>query len=105
MFVSYTDNTLGIYEVKSKKFVKMIDGVTDIEYYYGKDKDGRIYVGNLVNSYILDKEFNKVGHIINLVKLDSKNNKVIIIHSDKYYSIPIYNLDDLLKQAKDYLNK
>ena len=105
LFVTYTDNTLGVYDVKAKSFVKMIKNVTDIEYYFGKDKNNRIYVGNITESYILDKNYNKVGHIKSMTKLDKKNNKVIIRHNDKFYESPIYTLDDLLKSAKNYLEK
>ena len=105
LFVSYTDKSLGIYSVKDKNFLKMIDDVSVIEYYYGIDKENRVYVGNITDSYIIDKDYNKVGHINNLNKVDKKNNRVYIKDSDKSYSLPIYYLDDLLKQAKDYLNK
>ena len=83
----------------------MIDDVSIIEYYFGKDKEGRIYVGNIVDAYIIDKDYNKVGHINNLNKVDSKKNRIYIKDSDDSYSLPIYYLDDLLKEAKEYLNK
>lgn len=105
LLVSYTDSSLGIYSVKNKKFIKMIDDVVTIEYYFGKDKENRIYVGNLTDAYIIDKDYNKVGHINNLNKVDKKSNKVFIKDGEKSYSLPIYYLNDLLKEAKAYLNK
>ena len=81
----------------------MINDVTSIEHYFGKDKYGRTYVGDLSNSYILDKDYNKVGHIKSLSKLDSKNNQVVVTYSGVNYTLPIYTLDDLLKEAKAYL--
>ncbi|MBR5662485.1 MAG: TIR domain-containing protein [Bacilli bacterium] len=105
LFISYTDSSLGIYSVKDKKLIKMIDDVTVIEYYFGKDKENRVYVGNITDSYIIDKDYNKVGHINSLNKVDKKNNKIYIKDGDNSYSLPIYYLDDLLKEAKAYLNK
>ena len=103
LFVTYKDSTLGIYDAKNKKLIKMINDVTSIEHYFGKDKYGRTYVGNSSNSYILDKDYNKVGHIKSLSKLDSKNNQVIVTYNGINYTLPIYTLDDLLKEAKAYL--
>lgn len=105
LIVSYTDNTASIYRVKDKKYLAMINNVDEIEYYHGKDKENRMYVGNISNTYIIDKDYNNVGHIKSMIKLDSKNNRVIISRSGKYYSLPIYSLDDLLSEAKSYLNK
>ena len=105
IFISYKDSTLGVYSVKDKKLLKMIDGIKDASHYYGKDKYNRIYIGSIGDAYILDDEYNKVGHINNLAKVDKKNNEVIIMHNDKCYSLPIYNLKMLLKEAKEYLKK
>ena len=105
LFINYTDSSLGIYSVKDKKLLKMIDDVTTVEYYFGKDKYKRVYVGNINESYIIDKDYNKVGHINNLNKLDKKKNIIYIKDGEKSYSLPIYTKDDLLKIAKEYLNK
>ena len=103
LFVSYKDDTLGIYSVKDKKFLKMINDIKSCNHYFGKDKMGRIYIGNMSDSYIIDKEYNKVGHIKALVELNSKKNNVTVNYNNKSYTMPIYSLDDLLKEAKSYL--
>ena len=104
LFVSYTDDSFAVYDTKEKKLLNMIDDVVKANHYYGKDKYGRIYIGNISDAYILDKDYNKVGYIKGLNKIDNKNNRVIVSNNEKYYSLPIYNLKDLLKKAKDYLN-
>ena len=101
LFVSYTNNDLAIYSVKTKKLLNTITNIGAVDTYYGKDKNNRIYVGDLSNSYILDKNYNKVGHIKGLRKLD--NDKVIISNNGKFYSVKIYNLKELLTEAKEYL--
>ena len=105
LIVSYTDNTVAFYNVKDKKYLNMIKDVDVVEHYFGKDKKGRMYVGNTSNTYIISKDFEKVGHIQNMAKLDKKKNQIIVSDSDKYYTLPIYYLNDLLKEAKTYLNK
>ena len=101
MFVNYNNGDLAIYNTKDKSLIKYLDNVGNINHYFGKDKYNRIYIGDISNSYILDSNYNKVGHIEGLAKLEK--DKVIITHNSKYYSIKIYTLDDLLKEAKDYL--
>ena len=101
LFVNYTNNDLAIYNVKTKKLLNTITNLGKVDTYYGKDKNNRVYVGDISNSYILDKNYNKVGHIKGLRKLD--NNKVIISNNSKLYSVKIYSLNELLNEAKDYL--
>ena len=101
LFVSYTNKDLVIYNVKSKKLINKLTNVGKIDKYYGKDIYNRTYIGDLSNSYILDKNYNKVGHIKGLRKVDK--DKVIISNESKLYSIKIYTLNDLLKEAKKYL--
>ena len=103
LFVNYTNEDLAVYRVKDKTLLNTLKGVGEVEHYFGKDKYNRIYIGDISNSYILDSNYNKVGHIKSLAKLDSKNNKVIISNSSKYYSLKIYTLNDLLKEAEKYL--
>ena len=105
LFVSYTDNTVAIYNTKTKKYINMIKGVKEVNHYLGKDKYNRYYVGNTGETYILNKEFEKVGRVSYMNKLDTKNNRIIFKYGDKFYSSKIYSLDDLLSEAKKYLNK
>ena len=102
LFVYYVNHEVAIYDTNSKKLINTVKDIISVDTYFGKDKYGRTYVGNLTEAYILDKDYNKVGHIKSLTKLDS--DRVIVNDGHDYYSIIIYTLDDLLKEAKDYLN-
>ena len=101
MFVNYTNDDIAIYNVKDKKILNTLSKVGNVNHYFGKDKYGRIYIGDVSDSYILDSNYNKVGHIKGLAKLEK--DRVIISSSSKYYSLPIYTLNDLLKEAEKYL--
>ena len=101
LFVNYINNDIAVYNVKDKKLINTLTNVGKVNHYFGKDKYNRTYIGDISDSYILDKNYNKVGHIKGLAKLEK--NKVIISNSDNYYSIKIYKLDELLKEAKEYL--
>ena len=104
MFVNYVDKSLAVYSVKDSKLLNYINDLNTVDHYFGKDKYGRVYIGDTSDSYILDKNYNKVGHIKGLAKLDNKKNRVIISNDNGvYYSLPIYTLNDLLDEAKDYL--
>lgn len=101
LFVNYTNKDIAIYNVKTKTLIKKLTNVGKVDKYYGKDKYNRIYIGSLSHSYILDKNFNKVGHIKGLRIVD--NDRLFISNDSKIYSINIYTLNDLLKEAKEYL--
>lgn len=101
LFINYSNNDVAIYNVNDKKLLKYLENVGKANHYFGKDRNNRIYIGDIYDSYILDKDYNKVGHIKGLNKLDS--DKVIISDGNDYYSLKIYSLDEMLKEAKEYL--
>ena len=101
LFINYNNGDIAVYNTKDKSLIKTLENVGNINHYFGKDKYGRTYLGDITDSYILDKDYNKVGHIQGLCKLEK--DKVYILHNSKYYSLNIYTLDDLLKEAKEYL--
>lgn len=101
LFVNYTNNDIAIYSVKDKKLLNTLTNVGKVNHYFGKDKYNRIYIGDMSDSYILDKNYNKVGHIKGLAKLEK--DKVIISNNGKYYSVKIKNIDEIKKEAKEYL--
>ena len=104
LFVNYKNNDILIYDVNSKKLLKELKNIGKVNHYFGKDKYNRIYVGDISDSYILDKDYNIVGHIKGLSKLE--DDKVIISNdSEKFYSIKIYSLDEIINEAKEYLEK
>ena len=101
MFVNYTNYDLAVYNVKDKTLLNTITNMGTAEHYFGKDKCGRYYIGDVSDAYIIDSNYNKVGHIKGLAKLEK--DRVIISSNNKYYSLPIYTLNDLLKEAEKYL--
>ena len=101
LFVNYTNKDIAIYDVDSKKLINTLSNVGAVNHYFGKDGLGRTYIGDISNSYILDGNYNLVGHIKGLAKVES--DKVIITSDKKYYSIKIYTLDELISEAKNYL--
>ena len=103
LFVNYKNNDVAIYKTSDKSLIKYLTNLGKINHYFGKDKYGRTYIGDVSNSYILDKDYNKVGHIKGLAKVEDE--KIIIRNDKDFYSIKIYTLNDLLKEAEQYLNK
>ena len=103
LFVNYTNKDIAIYNTKDKNLIKKLTNVGKVNKYYGIDKYNRTYIGDLSDSYVLDKNFNKVAHIKNLRKVDK--DKVFISNNGKIYSIKIYTLNDLLKESKEYLKR
>ena len=101
LFVNYTNEDLVVYDTKTKKILNKEEKLGKVEGFFGRDIYNRIYIGSISHSYILDKNYNKVGHIKGLRKVDK--DKVIVSNEDTNYEIKIYTLNDLLKEAKDYL--
>ena len=103
LFVNYKNNDIAIYKTSDKSLIKYLNNVGKIYHYFGKDKYGRTYIGDTSYSYILDKDYNKVGRIKELTKLE--DDKVIIRNEKELYSIKIYTLNDLINEAKSYLGE
>ena len=102
LFVNYKNKDISIYSVKDKKMIKTLENVGTFNHYFGKDKYNRTYIGDISDSYILDKNYDLVGHIKSLCKVD--NDKLLISNGDDYYSLKIYTLKDMLKEAEKYIN-
>lgn len=101
LFINYTNGDITIYDVKTKELLKELKNIGKVNHYFGKDKYDRIYIGDSGDSYILDENYNKAGHIKGLCKLEK--NRVIITSDEKYYSIKIYTLKEMLDEANKYL--
>ena len=101
MFVNYKNNDIAIYNTENKELIKLLNNVGTLSHYFGKDKNNRIYIGDVSNTYILDKNYNKVGYIKSLRKLE--DDKLLIANNGKIYSLKIYSLNEMLEQAKQYL--
>ena len=104
LVVSYTDSSAAIYSVNEKKLITMVNNVSELYHYFGKDNSNRMYLGNTSHTYIFDEDYNMVGHIKSMISLDKKNNMVVISNNGKYYKIPIYSYKELLNEAEKYLN-
>ena len=101
LFVNYTNKDIAIYNVKKKKLLKTLNNVGKVETYFGRDIYNRIYIGDISNSYILDNNYDTVGHIKSLRKIDK--DKLFISNNGSIYSIKVYTLKDILKEAENYL--
>lgn len=102
LFVNYKNEDLVIYSVSDKQELKILNKLGKVDTYLGKDKNERIYIGDISNSYILDKNYDKVGHVKGLRKLEK--DKLIISDGDSnYYSLKIYTLDELKEEASKIL--
>ncbi|MBO6145733.1 MAG: TIR domain-containing protein [Bacilli bacterium] len=101
LFVNYTNEDIAIYNVKTKKLLKTLNNVGKVETYFGRDIYNRIYIGDISNSYILDNNYDNVGHIKSLRKIDK--DKLFISNNGSIYSIKVYTLKDILKEAENYL--
>ena len=58
LFVNYTNGDIAIYNTKDKSLINTLRNVGNVNHYFGKDKYGRIYIGDISDSYILDKNYN-----------------------------------------------
>ena len=101
IFINYTNGDIAVYDVKTKKLLNKIKNVGTVNHYFGKDKYSRTYIGDSSDAYILNKKYDRVGHIKGLCKLEK--DRVIITNDEKYYSIKIYSLKELKNEAKNYL--
>lgn len=100
-YISYSDKTLDIYDVKNKKVINTVNNIEEgMRYYYGTDNNGNIYLSSGYLGYVLDKDYHVIRRINDLVGLDKKKNQVILSDTYDIYRAPIYELEDLLDIAK-----
>ena len=100
---SFKDNTLEIYDTKTKKLLNTVKNATNITRFVGIDKNNNIYITNDTEGIVLNKDYEKIASIAYLVGLDKKHNQVILKKADKFYKIGIYDTKALLDAAKAYI--
>ena len=97
---SFKDNTMEIYDIKTKKLLNKVENGIEVTDYLGTDKNGNIYLTEGTYGIVLNKDYEKIAKINNLIGLDKKNNKVIVNKIDKYYKMSILSVKDLKKMAE-----
>ncbi len=103
MIFTYKDNTLEVYDTKTKKLLNTVKNATKVTRLVGIDNNDNIYLTNDIEGLVLNKDYEKIATIDNLVGLDKKHNQVILKKTDKYYKIKIYSTKDLIKAAEKYV--
>ena len=102
LFVSYTDNTLEIYD-NNKKLLNTVDGIKNIEAYIGKTSNNEYLIREYTRGYILNKNFELIGYVPWLY--DYHDNKMILKADTDFYEIKIYNDKELINIAKNKLKE
>ena len=98
MFISYSDNTLEIYDVENYKLLNKIDADRSIDTYLGKTNNNEYIISSSKCGYILNKDFDKIAYIPDIY--DYKNNKLILKTNSKFYEVKIYSEKELIDKAK-----
>lgn len=103
-FISYSDNTLDIYDIKNKKIINSITNIEQgMRYYLGTDNNGNTYLSSGYIGYVLNDNYEIIRCIDNLIGLDKKKNQVILSDTYKTFRAPIYTIDELITMAKNRL--
>ena len=105
LFVIYKHGLLEVYDTKTKEKLNTKDYNInkDTDIFVAKTKDNEYIIKNNGGGYILDKDFNLIAYVPNLY--DYKDGYLIINDSKEYYKIPKYSKDDIIKKAKEFLEK
>ena len=105
LFVTYSDNTLEIYNNETKELLKSIVAKNSIQYlnkYIGKTQNDEYIIGGLTSGYILNKDFEIMAYVPNLY--DYHNGKLILKSESQFYEVNLYSETELIQKAKKKLN-
>lgn len=97
LFVSYTNNNLKIYDNNSKKLLNTVEIKGYVDTYLGKTKNNEHIIKGLSGGYILNKDFELIAYVPYLYDY---NDDKLILKNNKFYSINIYTVDELIKTAE-----
>lgn len=102
IFVSYSDDTLEIYNAADMTLLGIIDDLkSDMTQYLGADKEGNIYIAGLSYGYCLDSNYQLTAKIEHLRMVDSENNQLIVGKDDELFVVPIYSTEALLEKIPE----
>lgn len=101
LFVTYSDNTLEIYQVSNMSLLSTIEAVVGSpNQFLGTDEAGNMYIAGYSYGYMLDAQCHPLAVIEGLLGVDRENNRLIIGRFDQKYTVPIYTVEELLAKAE-----
>ena len=103
----YSDCTLEIYKTDSMILIAEFSDIEDsVRYYYGEDRDGNLYIGGTIYTYIMDENYDIMGRIERLRYLNTEDNYLVLgTTSGALKQVPIYSLEELLVKAHESVIK
>lgn len=106
-FVYYRDQTLRIYDDKDNLLNTLSDIDTDLDTYFGKDKEGNYFVGNSVRAYMISPNHKILAQLYYLVTVDAEKGEVVLedAYTRKQYRYPIYSKEDLIAMGEELVLK
>ena len=102
LFVSYTDNSLEIYNNDTKKLISTTEITIKIDTYLGKTEENEHIIKGTKGGYILNKKYELIAYVPKLY--DYNDGKLILKDDSKYYEVKIYKPNELINKAKDIIN-
>ena len=106
-FVYYRDQTLRIYDEQDNLLNTLSDIDTDLDTYFGKDKEGNYFIGNTVRAYMISPNHKVLAQLYYLVAVDAEKGEVILedTYTRKQYRYPIYSKEDLIAMGQELVLK
>ena len=102
LFVTYTDDTLEIYNNQNKKMINKVEANRYINTYICKTENNEYLIKGFVNGYVLNKNFELIAYVPRLY--DYNNGKFILKTDSKYYEVKKYTQEELIQKAGDIIN-
>ena len=97
--VVYWDNTIEIFDAKSKQCLSTLENMKSVDRFVGPDEKGWMYLWGITEGYILNEKLEAVARIKNVYQFDAKNRKIYVRSGSTDYEIPVYDLEELLALA------
>ncbi len=99
-FITYSDNSFIVYDVKAGQIVYSMDSAYDTEVCLGTDSDGYTYLAGVYGIYVLNEDMHPVMWIEHAKDVDMENKKVYLSWNTNNYEAPLYTVEELLAMAQ-----
>lgn len=103
--IKYWDNSLVIYDVEADKVLNTIEDAKLTQWCIGTDSKGYTFLLGYTGCYVLNEAMEPVAWMKDATDVDLEKRKVFIETDGICFESPIYDVEDLLKIAKEQISE
>lgn len=104
LFVRYRDETVEAYSTEDLSLIKTYDTIDGFGLRSAAYDGSKSVLGGITNGYLLNEEYELTACISGFEAAMPKSRKILVSNGEELYTVPMYDYQMLLEEAKAVIN-